>query len=141
METSKTIKAARELGKAIQSDPRYVEYHAAKEINDADSPLQELIGEFNLIRQQLGQQASKRDDDDSRDQNKIEELNEKAQEVYARIMENDSMKRFTEAKYDMDALTKEIGVIISLCCDGEDPETCQAVNDCSGGCSSCSKCG
>ena len=69
------IKAARELGKVIQADERFKEYHAAKEINDADEGLQELIGEFNLIRQKLGLEASKRDGDESRDQAKIDELN------------------------------------------------------------------
>jgi len=135
------IKAARELGKVIQADERFKEYHAAKEINDADKDLQELIGEFNLIRQKLGQQAMKRDDDETKDQAKIEELNTEAQMVYARIMDNESMKRFTIAKNDMDKMIKEVTAIISLCCDGEDPDTCEAVNDCSGGCSSCAKCG
>ena len=37
------IKAARELGKAIQADPRYKDYVAAKEANDADEELQKLI--------------------------------------------------------------------------------------------------
>jgi cell fate (sporulation/competence/biofilm development) regulator YlbF (YheA/YmcA/DUF963 family) len=135
------IKQARELGKVIQADERYAEYHAAKEINDADEGLQELIGEFNLIRQKLGQQASKRDDDESRDQEKIDALNTEAQMVYARIMENESMKRFTAAKTAMDKLIKDVSAIISLCCDGEDPDTCEAKDDCSGGCSSCAKCG
>ena len=45
------IKAARELGKAIQNDERYKAYIEAKKANDADDELQQLIGEFNLKRQ------------------------------------------------------------------------------------------
>ena len=42
--------AARALGKAIQADPRYQAYHAAKKANDADEALQQEIQEFNLKR-------------------------------------------------------------------------------------------
>ncbi|MCL1866657.1 MAG: YlbF family regulator [Oscillospiraceae bacterium] len=136
-----TIKATRELGKAIQADSRYAEYHAAKEINDADAALQELIGEFNLIRQNLGVEASK-SDDEGKDQSKIDALNKDAEEKYALIMNNDSMKRFTAAKNEMDSLIREISTIISLCCDGENPDTCEALSsNCSSGCSGCSGCG
>ena len=45
------IQAVRELGKAIQEDERYIEYAKAKKANDEDTELQNLIGEFNLIRQ------------------------------------------------------------------------------------------
>ncbi|MCL2036134.1 MAG: YlbF family regulator [Oscillospiraceae bacterium] len=135
------IKQARALGKAIQADERYAEYHAAKEVNDSDEPLQDLIGEFNLVRQQLGLEATKHDDDSTKDKDKIDRLNLQAREIHARIMDNESMKRFTNAKTAMDAMISEVSAIISLCCDGEDPDTCQPVNDCSGGCSSCAKCG
>ena len=133
------IKQARELGKAIQADERFKAYHDAKEINDADTALQELIGEFNLIRQKLGVEVNK--PDDTKDAAKVETLNTDAQAVYARIMDNQNMVKFTAAKTAMDKLIRDVSAIISLCCDGEDPETCEAVNDCSGGCSSCAKCG
>jgi cell fate (sporulation/competence/biofilm development) regulator YlbF (YheA/YmcA/DUF963 family) len=135
------IKATRELGKIIQADERFKEYHAAKEINDADEGLQELIGEFNLIRQKLGQEASKSGEEKNAE--KIDELNTEAQMVYARIMDNESMQRFTKAKTDMDKLIKDVSTIISLCCDGEDPDTCEIeqVSGCAsgGGCSGCGK--
>ena len=53
------IKAARELGKAIQADERYVRYNEAMKANDADMELQELIGEFNLARQNVALEMSK----------------------------------------------------------------------------------
>ena len=134
-----TIKQARELGRAIQADDRYKAYYSAKELNDADSGLQELIGEFNLIRQKIGAEINK--DDESKDQAKIEMLNGQAQEIYAKIMENPNMVRFTAAKNSMDKLIRNVSEIISLCCDGENPDTCEAVDDCSGGCASCAKCG
>ena len=47
------ITAARELGKAIQADPRYKDYVAAKAANDADDGLQKLISDFSAKRQRL----------------------------------------------------------------------------------------
>ena len=40
--------AVRQLGKAIQADPRYQAYWKAKTDNDADTELQENIQAFNL---------------------------------------------------------------------------------------------
>ena len=100
------IKAARELGKAIQADERYVRYNEAMKANDADMELQELIGEFNLARQNV-----------------------------------EHMADFTMAKADMDKLLHEINGIIALCCDGEDPDTCEVqAGGCSGSCSTCGGC-
>ena len=44
------IEQARELGKAIQTDERYIRYMKASEINDTDTEIQNRIGEFNLKR-------------------------------------------------------------------------------------------
>ena len=138
-----TIKMARELGKAIQADERYAAYHAARELNDADSGLQDEIGEFNLLRQNLGLEVAKADD--AKDKAKIEQLNQQAQEVYTRIMDNPNMKRFTEAKTEMDSMIRDVSNIISLCCDGENPDTCefrpQPVSGCAsgGGCTGCGR--
>jgi cell fate (sporulation/competence/biofilm development) regulator YlbF (YheA/YmcA/DUF963 family) len=138
------IKQARELGKVIQKDPRYSAYHAAKKINDEDDALNEQINEFNLLRQQLNLEVAKKMDE--RDKDKIEELNAKAQDTYTQIMENENMKSFTQAKTDMDTMINEVSLIISMCCDGEDPDTCditppETPKGCAsgGGCSGCGK--
>ena len=44
------IKEARNLGKAIQSDPRFLRYAKARLANDDNSELQDAIGNFNLVR-------------------------------------------------------------------------------------------
>jgi cell fate (sporulation/competence/biofilm development) regulator YlbF (YheA/YmcA/DUF963 family) len=141
--TMDSIKAARELGKVLQKDERYIAYHAAKGKNDSDESLNAGINEFNLIRQKLNQEATKKVDE--RDKDKIEALNNEAQAVYAKVMENENMKAFTAAKADMDTMIQEVSTIISLCCDGEDPDTCSLEPDPPmGGCASgggCSGCG
>ena len=137
-----TIKMTRELGKVIQADERYAAYQKAKELNDADEGLQAVIGEFNLIRQKLTMEANK--PDDVKDTEKVNALNEEAQNVYAKIMENENMIKFTDSKNAMDEMIRDISAIISMCCDGEDPETCevQPAGGCgSGGCGGCSGCG
>ena len=131
------IKAARELGKAIQADERYIEYNKAKEANDKDEQLQQLIGQFNLKRQQVGLEMSKSAEE--QDKEKLDEANKEMQALYNQIMTNEHMADFTMAKHAMDKLINEINGIISLCCDGEDPDTCQ-YSACTGSCSTCGGC-
>lgn len=133
------IKAARELGKAIQNDERYKAYIEAKEANDKDEALQQLIGEFNLKRQNLQLEMNK--PDDSRDDEKVQRLNAELQESYAKVMGNANMAKFAVMKGAIDQLLQEIQGIISLCCDGEDPDTCQyRPSGCTSDCSTCSGC-
>ncbi len=132
------IKAARELGKAIQADERYIEYNRAKLANDADEELQQLIGEFNLKRQQVGLEMSKSPEE--QDKAKLDEANKEMQRLYTLVMSNEHMADYTMAKQGMDKLVNEVNGIISLCVNGEDPDTCD-YTACSGSCSTCHGCG
>lgn len=132
------IKAARELGKAIQADERYIEYNRAKLANDADEELQQLIGEFNLKRQQVGLEMSKSPEE--QDKAKLDEANKEMQRLYTLVMSNEHMADYTMAKQGMDKLINEVNGIISLCVNGEDPDTCD-YTACSGSCSTCHGCG
>ena len=67
------IQAVRELGKAIQEDERYIEYAKAKKANDEDTELQNLIGEFNLIRQNAAMEYNKPEEE--QDKEKLQKLN------------------------------------------------------------------
>lgn len=134
-----TIKAARELGKAIQADERYVRYNEAMKANDADMELQELIGEFNLARQNVALEMSKSKEEQNKE--KLDTQNKEMQRLYTLVMQNEHMADFTMAKADMDKLLHEINGIIALCCDGEDPDTCEVqAGGCSGSCSTCGGC-
>lgn len=133
------IKAARELGKAIQADERYVRYNEAMKANDADMELQELIGEFNLARQNVALEMSKSKEEQNKE--KLDTQNKEMQRLYTLVMQNEHMADFTMAKADMDKLLNEINGIIALCCDGEDPDTCEVqTGGCSGSCSTCGGC-
>lgn len=131
------IKATRELGKAIQADQRFIQYNEARIANDNDKELQDLIGEFNLKRQQLSLEMSKAEEEQDKD--KVAEGNKEMQRLYTLVMQNENMANFTVSKQDMDKLLQEVNAIIGLCCDGEDPDTCEP-QSCSGSCSSCGGC-
>ncbi len=135
------ITAARELGKAIQADPRYKDYVAAKAANDADEGLQKLISDFSAKRQRLSVEMSK--EPDEQDGEKIRLMNKEMQDSYGEVMKNVNMANFAVVKNALDMLLNEVNMIISMSCEGEDPETCDphASHGCSGSCSTCGGCG
>ncbi|MDE6728432.1 MAG: YlbF family regulator, partial [Oscillospiraceae bacterium] len=74
------IEAARALGEVVQADERYKEYVKCKDENDKDEALQNLIGEFNLVRQNLAMESDKPDGE--RDDEKVRELTSKMHKAY-----------------------------------------------------------
>ncbi|MGN0687740.1 MAG: YlbF family regulator [Oscillospiraceae bacterium] len=133
------IEIARQLGKAIQEDERYSDYVIAKEKNDSDEELQNLIGEFNLIRQNLVMEQEKPEEEQNPE--KIAELNEKMHAAYNAVMTNENMADYTMAKAGMDKLMGQINTILSHALNGDDPLTCAVESACSGSCSTCGGCG
>ncbi len=136
-----TIEIARQLGKAIQEDERYVDYTLASKRNDEDEELQNLIGEFNLVRQNLAMEQGKPEGEQNAE--KIAELNAKMHAAYNAVMTNENMADFTMAKAGMDKMMSEINTILSASLQGEDPMTCptEVMHSCSGSCSTCGGCG
>ncbi len=132
------IKKARELGKVIQEDERYKKYHEAKAANDNDKELQQLIGEFNLKRVTLNSEMSKPEKNDEL----IAELNQEIKDLYAKVMMNENMTAFSNAKDEMDSLLNKITMVITMSANGEDPDTCsvETQHSCSGSCSTCGGC-
>lgn len=131
------IKMTRELGKAIQTDERYINYYKAKEIYEKDEDLQNLIGEFNIKRANLNMEIAKPD----KNAEKLKELDTDIKELYAQIMANVSMIAFNSAKNDMDNMLTQINTVITMCANGEDPDTCPVSTTCSpDGCAGCSGC-
>ena len=131
------IKAARELGKAIQADPRYIEFNRCRQANDNDQKLQNLIGEFNLVRMQAAEEANK---DEGRDEERFKQLNAKMRQIYADVMVNENMIAYNNAKGEFDAVVQNMNAIIDLCMQGEDPDTCEPTSGCTGSCATCGGC-
>ncbi len=130
------IEAARQLGKAIQQDERYAAFTTARLANDTDGDLQSLIGEFNLVRMQVDEEMNK----DARDEEKIKALNAQLRKIYADIMVNENMVAYNKAKNDFDEVVRRMNAVIDMCIAGEDPDTCEPAEGCTGSCSSCSGC-
>ncbi|MBQ8823889.1 MAG: YlbF family regulator [Ruminococcus sp.] len=129
--------AVRLLGKCIQEDERYLRYKKAKQDNDNDEDLQNLISEFNIKRMNYDMLSKK----DNPDAEKLQKYETELDSIYEDILSNENMKRFQYAKSEMDAMTKNIDSIITLCLQGEDPETCHPdLSNCSGNCSACGGC-
>lgn len=132
------IDKARELGVMIQQDERYAVYYAAKDANDNDETLQNMINEFNMKRMQLNSEMSK----EQRDEAKLVELDKAIKNLYSDIMSNENMDNYNKAKNAMDALLNEINMVITFSANGEDPMTCPTTQEhgCGGSCSTCGGC-
>lgn len=130
------IEMTRELGKAIQQDERYVAYTLAKIANDNDAELQTLINDFDKKRTSLNEELSKED----KNTDMIKALDEDIKDVYSRIMSNQNMMIFNGAKNALEQLISDVNQIVTMCANGEDPDTCQVSHGCSGSCSTCGGC-
>lgn len=134
------IELTRQLGAALQQDERYLSYLSAKEKNDTDGELQNLIGEFNIVRMKYGQQMQKSEDEQNKEL--MTELDGQMREIYGKIMSNENMNAYNDAKEAMDKLLNSINFIITMAANGEDPMTCpeEQPHSCSGSCASCGGC-
>ena len=132
----KILQMAKDLGHALQQEESFAKMQAAQNAADADGDLQALIGEFNLKRMAINEQAANPD----ADAEKKATLNEEIREVYAKIMENPSMKAYNEAKTDFDQIARAVTTIINMSMQGIDPDTYDENGGCGGNCASCGGC-
>ncbi len=130
------LKMARELGKLIQNDERYIRVQNAKAANDNDQELQQAIGEFNLKRLSLNEQMNKNE----KDSEKIAKLDKEIRAIYDKVMSNTNMIEYNEAKNDFESLMKQVNMIITYSANGSDPDSINTEQSCSGSCSGCSGC-
>ncbi len=130
------IELTRELGKAIQADPRFISVQVARQQSDDDRALQDAIGEFNLKRMAINNEATK----DDRNEETIKRLNEELRAAYEQIMKNEHMIAYTNAKAEFDQIIQKVTGMLSLIADGEDPETVEVPENCGGNCASCAGC-
>ncbi|MBE6859025.1 MAG: YlbF family regulator [Ruminococcus sp.] len=130
------IQMTRELGKAIQQDDRYTAYMLAKQANDNDAELQADIDKFDKLRAELNEVMSTKNPDSDR----LVALDTEIKEVYQKVMGSRKMIVFTAAQKALEDLINNVNQIITMCANGEDPDTCQPSSGCSGSCATCSGC-
>lgn len=129
------IKLTRELGKAIQQDERYLKFVAAREVNEADTELNDLVGKMQLIHMSYQHEASKEDANEQ----KLQAYEEEFMGIREKIIANPNMANYEAARMAIDEMMNHIVGILTECIKGEDPETCEPPQEhsCSGNCSSC----
>lgn len=131
------LEATRKLGEEIQKDERFIAYAKAKIEVDNNKELQDKIGEFNITRMNLEQESEK----ETRDEEKIKELNESLRNIYSAVMGSKAMLDFNTAKADLDHIINDVNSVIMQCVDGADPKTVEPeTHSCSGSCDSCGGC-
>ena len=130
------IEMARELGKALQTDDRYIAYMLAKQVNDADEELQKDIDSFEKMRYDLSMELTK----ENKDTDKVKELDDNIKETYNKIMSNKNMIVFSAAPKSLEQLVGNIQEIITMSANGEDPATCEPASGCTGSCATCGGC-
>ena len=133
------IKLTRELGAAIQQDERYLNFAKAREENEKDAELNELMAQIQMVQMNYQMEASKEEPDSA----KMQAYEEQFNTVYTKFMDSDKMKAYEAARAEIDNLMNYITSIFALCLQGEDPATCEPQtqeHNCGGECSSCSGC-
>jgi cell fate (sporulation/competence/biofilm development) regulator YlbF (YheA/YmcA/DUF963 family) len=130
------MEMTRALGKALQQDDRYIAYNLAKQVNDEDKELQADIEKFTKLREELTAEITKED----KDADRLKEIDEGIKSTYAKIMANKNMVVFNAAQNALESLVNNINQIISMCANGEDPDTCEPTTGCTGSCATCGGC-
>ncbi len=132
------VAMAIDLGCQLQGDERFIALQEAQKVADADEGLQKLIGEFNLKRLALNTEETK--EEGERDAEKLRTLNTELRDIYAKVMANESMMAYNDARMALDALVNKLHAAISLAAQGQDPNLAAQEGACSGDCGSCGGC-
>lgn len=131
------IDLAREIGKKIQEDERYIKLQIAQKKCDENENLQNLIGEFNLKRFAINNEVSKED----RNEEEIQKLNLELRELYSELMADEDMITYNNMKKELDQVINRVTAIIVQSSQGVDPSVADYEEEsCGGSCSSCSGC-
>lgn len=109
----------KEAAAQLQREEAYLALEGTRKKNDEDEALQQLIGDFNLARIDLNSELSKSAD---KDQDKVNELNVKVNQLYNDIMANESMAAYNEAKAELESVMNYVNAIINTAVNGGRPD-------------------
>ena len=125
---------AKQIGEMIKDSDIFAAYTAAKIAKEADTELEAKIGEFNLVRLSLMNEAEQ----SNRDEAKLEQMNNQLRSLYDEIMGNRNMVVFTSIQQQISEIIGKVTNIITCTIDGVDPDS--QGHSCNGSCSSCGGC-
>lgn len=131
------ITMARELGKALQKDDRYLAMMASNAAVENNAQLQQQIAKFTELRAQIDSELTKPE----KERADVAALNAELRELFEKIMASPQMNLYNSAKAEMELLLSFINQIISGSANGEDPDLIeQPGGGCGGSCFSCKGC-
>ena len=132
------LEMAKQLGRELQKDARYLAFRKASEENDKDTDLQNLIAQFNQKRLDLGNAEDAPEQDEAR----VKALGEEVRGLYSQIMANDAMRNYQAVRAEFEQLLDGINRVIAYSAAGQDPDSFDpaAASGCSGDCAGCAGC-
>ncbi len=125
------------FAKKIQQTTVFLNLKKAKQKNDSDLDLQNLINEFNLLKLQFSRCNKKGENS--------EEIGHKIGEVYDKIMANENMINFNHFSEKMNNLMNKINKVLMAAVNDkplEEISKMENINEtgCNGLCDNCSGC-
>ena len=135
-EDSKIIAMTRSLGAMLQQEKEFVEYMEARQKNDEDMDLQNLIADFNDVQDKVDQLMKNGEKDTA----ELELLSNRMDQIYQAIMMNENMSNYNEKRVQFDKLMQLVNRILLVSMNGGDPYGVSE-EDCTGNCAGCSGCG
>lgn len=133
------IRITRELGAAIQKDPRYLALEKAQAANDRDEALGNQMRQIQMVHTAYQNEAAKPD----ADAGKLDEYDREFNVLYQQLMANENMQNYETARKAVDEMMRYVTEILGLCVRGADPATCEpdpVQDSCGGDCGGCSGC-
>jgi len=133
------IDMARELGREIQANEEYIDFRIKQQNLDCNTEIQEYIKKFNSKKDEINQEISKENCDNT----KIDLLNKEISEIYKNINSNSVMIEYNLSKERFNQILQKISLVINKSAEGIDPyiiEVQDGHNDCTGSCYSCEGC-
>jgi len=142
---SDLIAKVRELGAMIQQSDEFAAVQAVMEANTQD---EELVGIMRTLQMSEAGYAAEAQSENP-NESKMKAYKEEFERLYSIAMARPAMQNFQASHKAMGELMNRILGILTLCADGEDPETCEMPEErghgCGGGCGSgeggCGGCG
>lgn len=122
------LEKAKELGTLMKDSEIVAKYNAAKSAFDADTEINDLVGQFNLARMNLTEQSQKEQTDPAH----LKQLQEKTQSIYEQIMQKEAMKALDGANIALEDMIKQVNQILQNSISGG--------STCTHDCSSCAGC-
>jgi len=122
------MELAVQLGAKIKEDERVKRYMRAKEAYISDGELQSVISEYNTHRMAMDEEMKK----DVPDNNFVEIIEARIDEIYNEVMENAVYTEYSEASNDFHELMHAVNSELTYQVTGERPCSHEDCSSCSG---------